>query len=172
MISKTSTHSVYIVHQLWQCQGSVSWWINRLRWNWGGVTCHIVTSRSCDGMWNMKHEEWCHKWCHMEKGYKHGKSFLNQGLRYIFRIIKAWRPCKWQKGINKIENKRIMRIKKRYSWIYLTGKWIPYKGQDCYRGYTYNSGGKTRGQFGLLEIDCSLRSTYVIHVAFLSAFWR
>ena len=85
-----------------------------------------VTSRSCDGMWNMKHEEWCHKWCHMEKGYKHGKSYLNQGLRYIFRIIKAWRPCEWQKGINKIENKRIMRIKKRYSWIYLTGKWIPY----------------------------------------------
>ena len=91
--------------------------------------CHMshVTSRSCDGMWNMKHEEWCHKWCHMEKGYKHGKSYLNQGLRYIFRIIKAWRPCEWQKGINKIENKRIMRIKKRYSWIYLTGKWIPYK---------------------------------------------
>ena len=85
-----------------------------------------VTSRSCDGMWNMKHEEWCHKWCHMEKGYKHGKSYLNQGLRYIFRIIKAWRPCEWQKGINVIENKRIMRIKKRYSWIYLTGKWIPY----------------------------------------------
>ena len=78
-------------------------------------------------MWNMKHEEWCHKWCHMEKGYKHGKSYLNQGLRYIFRIIKAWRPCEWQKGINKIENKRIMRIKKRYSWIYLTGKWIPYR---------------------------------------------
>ena len=90
--------------------------------------CHMshVTSRSCDGMWNMKHEEWCHKWCHMEKGYKHGKSYLNQGLRYIFRIIKAWRPCEWQKGINVIENKRIMRIKKRYSWIYLTGKWIPY----------------------------------------------
>ena len=85
-----------------------------------------VTSRSCDGMWNMKHEEWCHKWCHMEKGYKHGKSYLNQGLRYIFRIIKAWRPCEWQKGINVIENKRIMRIKKRYSWIYLTGKWIHY----------------------------------------------
>ena len=91
--------------------------------------CHMshVTSRSCDGMWNMKHEEWCHKWCHMEKGYKHGKSYLNQGLRYIFRIIKAWRPCEWQKGINVIENKRIMRIKKRYSWIYLTGKWIPYR---------------------------------------------
>ena len=86
-----------------------------------------VTSRSCDGMWNMKHEEWCHKWCHMEKGYKHGKSYLNQGLRYIFRIIKAWRPCEWRKGINVIENKRIMRIKKRYSWIYLTRKWIPYR---------------------------------------------
>ena len=76
-----------------------------------------VTSRSCDGMWNMKHEEWCHKWCHMEKGYKHGKSYLNQGLRYIFRIIKAWRHCEWQKGINKIENKS--------SWIYLKGNWIP-----------------------------------------------
>ena len=94
-----------------------------------------VTSRSCDGMWNMKHEEWCHKWCHMEKGYKHGKSYLNQGLRYIFRIIKAWRPCEWQKGINVIENKRIMRIKKRYSWIYLTGKWIPYR----YANYNANA---------------------------------